>query len=141
MQILFMRQDCGGCGGDVPIWSDVCGRCGFVLHSPRRLRAAGVLYVVLGLILAVPMAYLIAVMAGIIARSDDPLSRTRFTGSTWDAVFAFGILGLVLAVGVLGIVMGVWQIRHGRRNLKLVRIAMVCYLAFWVGATLIVYLG
>ena len=39
---LLARQGCGRCGAGVPVWSDVCRGCGHVLHSARRLRAAGV---------------------------------------------------------------------------------------------------
>jgi hypothetical protein len=43
----------------------------------------------------------------------------------------------VLALGVTGLLMGAWQVVYGRRNLKLVRVVIVLYLIFWVGAILV----
>jgi hypothetical protein len=136
MQILFSRQDCGRCSFGVPIWSDTCPRCGLILHSAKRLRVAGALYLAIGLLLSAAAAYLIVLIAGI-SRSGDPQAKTRFSGGGWEATLIFGALSFVLLLGVIGILMGVWQIRHGRRNPKLVRIVIVLYLIFWAGAMLI----
>lgn len=141
MQLLWTRQRCGSCGSATPVWSDVCERCGQVLHSPGRLRGAGVLYLVLGSLLAGGAACLIVLIAVIVARSDDPVATMRFSGSGWELALAFGALGFVLLLGVVGILMGVWQVRHGRRNLRLVRVVMVLYVIFWVGAMLVQLFG
>lgn len=141
MQLLWMRQPCGACGAGTPVWSDVCVHCGVVLHPPERLRAAGVLYLVLGGLLAGGAAYLMVLVARIVARSDDPDATTRFDGSAWQLALVFGALGFPLLLGVTGILMGVWQVRHGRRNLALVRVVMVFYVVFWVGSILVIYLG
>lgn len=132
-----MRQKCGRCDSDTPVWSDVCRQCGMVLHSARRLRSAGVLYLVLGLLLSGAASYLMIMITGIILSSDDPQSTTRFSGGAWGMVLVFGALGFVLLLGVIGILMGVGQIRHGRRNLRLVRVVIILYLIFMAGAALI----
>lgn len=137
MRLLLVRQECGACGGSAPVWSDACTRCGLVLHSTRSLRAAGVLYLVLGLPLSVAMSYVMVLLAGIIRHSDDPQSTIRFSGGTWGAVLAFGGLSLGLLIGVIATLMGVWQIRHGRRNPKLVRVLIVIYIIFWTGGMLL----
>ncbi len=141
MQILLMRQRCGGCGAASPAWTDVCQGCGVVMHPPGRLRAAGVIYLVLGSLLTGGATYLIVLIAGVVARSDDPEATTRFSGTGWHLALAFGALGFVLLIGVTGILMGVWQVLHGRRNLALVRVAMVLYLVSWAGSMLILFLG
>jgi MFS family permease len=141
MRILLLRRPCGGCGSAAPVWSDVCLRCGRVLHPPERLRAAGVLYLGLGVLLTGAAAYLIALVAGIVARSDDPEATWRFTGDAGALALVFGALGFVLVVGVTGLLMGLWQIRHGRRNLALVRLAMLLYLVFWTVAVAVQLLG
>ena len=101
------------------------------------MRAAGFLYLGLGLLLAGAGAYLIVLIAGIIRRSGDPGATTRFTGGGWEAALIFGALGFVLLLGVTGILMGLWQIRHGRRNPKLVRVVIVFYVIFWAAAVLV----
>ena len=141
MQALLMRQRCGGCGAESPAWTDVCSGCGVVLHPPGRLRAAGVLYIVLGSLLTGLATYLVVQIAGMVARSGDPEATGRFTGTVWQLALVYSALGFVLLVGVTVILMGVWQVLHGRRNLKLVRVAMVLYVVFWTGSMLIIFLG
>jgi hypothetical protein len=75
MQVLLMRQRCGGCGAESPAWTDVCSGCGVVLHPPGRLRAAGVLYLVLGSLLTGGATYLIVQIAGMVALSADRRRR------------------------------------------------------------------
>ena len=137
MRILLMRQECGACGGSTPVWSDVCAQCGLVLHSGRRLRVAGVVYLVLGLFLSTAATYVMLMLTGIIPNSDDPKSTIRFSGGAWGAALVFGAVSFVLLVGVTASLMGAWQIRYGRRNLKLVRVVIVLYLIFWIGAMLL----
>ena len=141
MQMLLMKQRCGRCGSGTPVWSDVCAECGVVLHPPRRLRQAGVLYLFLGALLTAPAVYMILWVADVMAHSDDPGATTRFTGGPWDAALVFAVLGFVLLLGITGIAMGAWQVVHGRRNLALVRVVMVFYVIFWVAAVLIATLG
>lgn len=137
MQILLMRQRCGRCGSTTPIWSAVCSGCGEILVSPRQLRRAGVLYLVLGSLITFPGLYMIAWVAVIMARSDDPEATTRFTGDAWDAVLVFAFLGFVLTVGIVGLLMGAWQVKYGRRNLRLVSVVIVLNVIFWTGAVLV----
>lgn len=132
-----MRQECGACGGGTPVWSDVCARCGLVLQSAKALRAAGVLYLVLGLFLSTVAAYVMLMLGGVVSPLDDTQSNFRFSGGTWGAVFVFGCISFVLLIGVTVTLMGAWQIRYGRRNPKLVRVAIVFYLIFVVGGTLL----
>lgn len=141
MHLLVAKQRCGSCGSGTPVWSDVCASCGVVLHSPRRLRQAGVLYLFLGMLLTAPAVYLILLVARIMARSDDPEATTRFNGGPADIALVFGSLGFVLLLGMVGIAMGAWQVVHGRRNPRLVRVVMVFFVVFWIGAMLISYFG
>jgi predicted nucleic acid-binding Zn ribbon protein len=141
MHLLVAKQRCGSCGSGTPVWSDVCAECGVVLHSPRRLRQAGVLYLFLGMLLTAPAVYMILWAADVVAHSDDPGATTRFSGGAGDAALVFAAMGFVLLLGITGIAMGAWQVVHGRRNPRLVRVVMVFYVIFWVGAMLISYFG
>jgi hypothetical protein len=141
MQILLVKKKCGSCGSRTPAWANACAFCGGALHLPRHLRQAGVLYLVLGALLTAAGVYLILLVAGIMARSDDPGATTRFTGGPGDAALVFATLGFVLLLGIVGIAMGAWQVVHGRRDTRLVRVVMALYVVFWVAAMLISYFG
>ena len=133
-----MRRRCRSCGSATPAWSGVCARCGRGLRARRWRRAAGVLSLVLGALLAGGAAYLIVRIAGIVARSDDPEATTRFTGAGWQLALIFGVLGYVLLHGAVAIFTGVWRLRRGgRRNPRLAWVVMVFYVVFWVGAMLV----
>lgn len=139
MRMLVAKQRCRRCGSATPIWSDVCDGCGVLLHPPRRLRQAGVLYLLLGTLLTAPAVYMILWVADVMAHSDDPGAATRFTGGPWDAALVFAVLGFVLLLGITGLAMGAWQVVHGRRNLRLVRVVMVFYVIFWAAVMVVPY--
>lgn len=141
MQMLVVKHRCGSCGSRTPAWADVCASCGGVIHAPRHLRQAGVLYLVLGMLLTAPAVYLILLVARIMAHPDDPGATTRFNGGPADVALVFGSLGFVLLLGMVGIAMGAWQVVHGRRNPRLVRVVMVFYVVFWIAAVLVSFLG
>lgn len=132
-----MRQECGACGGSTPTWSDVCAGCGLVLQSARRLRTAGVVYLVLGSFLSIVGTYLMLVITGVTSYLFDPPPNVRISGGIWGALLVYGGVSFVILVGVVVTLMGVWQILYGRRNLKLVRVIIVCYIIFWIAGLLL----
>jgi cytochrome b len=79
---------------------------------------------VIGTGLVAGMAYLIIVIARIIAQSDDPNATSRFTGTPMQALMVYAILGLVLVFGVVSVVAGAWQVRYGTRNPWLVKLVL-----------------
>ena len=95
------------------------------------------LSLVLGALLAGGAAYLIVLIAGIVARSDDPGATTRFSGTGWQLALVYGVLGYVLLHGAVAVFMGVWTLRRGRRSPRLVRVVMGFYVVFWVVAMLV----
>ncbi|MGV3724523.1 MAG: hypothetical protein ACO1SX_26815 [Actinomycetota bacterium] len=127
-----LNSRCKICGGLVPYWWDSCMKCGTLAHPPWRLRMWGGVYLVIGLLLCVSMGYLMVLIGDIIRHSGDPTAATRFNGTPAQAMGIFAVLWGVMLVGLTGVVMGLWQIRYGRRNLKLVKIAMGWYILLWV---------
>jgi hypothetical protein len=97
----------------------------------------GAIYLVLGLALSGGILYLMMVIANIMRHSGDPHATTRFNGTPLQAVMVFGVLSFPLLVGITSILMGVSQLRQGRRNPKLVRVAMLWYLVLAASALLI----
>jgi hypothetical protein len=123
-----LNKACDRCGGVVPYWSDCCDRCGRVVDPPGRLRMWGTVYLLLGLGICGGIGWLMFVLAGIMSRSGDPNASQRFTGTIYHAIAIFGVLWIVMLVGFTLIWGGVSQIRHGRRNRKVVRLAFFWYL-------------
>ena len=64
-------------------------------------------------------------------RISDPGATTRFTGTASDATFAYGVFGVVLALGLTFVLAGVWQIVYGRRNKKIVFVALALVAVFY----------
>lgn len=131
---LLARQGCGRRGAGVPVWSDVCRGCRHVLHTARRLRAAGVLYLFLGLALTAGTVYLLAVITRMVLYPD---GSGLYTGGVWGLVLVYGSLGFVLTLGVTALLMGAWQVVYGRRNLKLVRVVIVLYVIFMAAGLIV----
>jgi MFS family permease len=121
-------NSCFKCDFETTIPLAECPRCGSRMLTAKHIRRLGWVLIATGIFLAAFMAVLIILIAGIVAQSDNPAATTRFSGTPFQAAMILGLLGLVLAFGLACIIAGVYQIRHGRRNKKLIRITL--WLAF-----------
>lgn len=124
MYLGGMVQTCPQCSTQAKSWLDWCPDCGTRLSRPSRIRALGWVLMVIGTGLTAGMVYLIVVIAGIMRASGDPDATTRFTGTPSQALMVFGILGLVLVFGLVSVTAGAWQVRHGTRNPRLVKVVL-----------------
>lgn len=102
-----------------------CQVCGTPLRKTSTIRKLGWVLVVLGGVLTMGMVYLTYVVSALIERADDPGSGARFTGDSSDATMIYGIFGVVIALSITFVIAGIWQIVYGRRNKKLVFVALV----------------
>lgn len=125
MYVRIPLQTCRSCGFQPESFVNACPRCGAMIVSPGRVRAMGWVLVVVGTLLTGGMAYLTAYVMGVVAQSDDPLARVRFTGDAGDQAFMFGVFGLVMLIGVVSLAAGVWQIRTGTTNSRLVVVMLM----------------
>ena len=75
--------------------------------------------VALGGFLVIFMGALTIVVGGIIFQTGEPGAGDRFTGGPEAAAFIFGIFGLVISFGLASVVGGVWQIKTGKANKKI----------------------
>ena len=126
-----LRQPCKNCGGDAPVWDVVCPDCGHQIVSSRRLRVAGVIYLVFGLAIAGALFRIMAWCAWAMAQTGKPGATAGFSGTRLQAIAVFGVLGTVCLFGVSAIAMGVWQMLRGSRHRVLVRMMIGWYLLFW----------
>jgi hypothetical protein len=74
---------------------------------------------VLGTFLVVFMGGLGIYLGQLIAQSGTPGSGTRFTGGPNDVAIIMAVFGLVIAFGIATMVGGIWQIKYGKPNRKL----------------------
>ena len=122
---------CNRCGAETDEPLGNCPRCGRQFHKTSTIRGLGLALVVLGGGLTASMAWLTLLVSRIIEHSDDPGATTRFTGTASDATFAYGVFGVVLALGLTFVLAGVWQIVYGRRNKKIVFVALALVAVFY----------
>lgn len=93
------------------------------MQTGRRVRILGWVLVVTGAFLVVFMGAITYMLAGIVYHSAEPDAHARFTGSPQMATFIFGLFGLIILIGFASLVSGIWQVRYGRPNRKLMIIS------------------
>lgn len=130
-------QTCFKCDYETSAAVKQCPRCGQRLHSADQVRVFGWILAVLGTFLIVVMTVISVAVANLILQSDTPGSTSRFNGGTKEIVFIFGIFGLVSSFGLTSLVAGIWQIRYGRRNKKLVWVMLVLALVFLFAGSIV----
>jgi magnesium-transporting ATPase (P-type) len=105
---------CEKCKYETPEMLNKCPQCGRSIRTSKQVRRLGWVLVILGGFLIVFMVGLTVLMLGIMTNPTQ--SSTHFTGTPEDALFMFGVFGLVAAIGLSSLAGGVWQIWYGKRN-------------------------
>ncbi len=80
-------------------------------------------------------------LAQLIARSGEPGQTTRFSGGPEDVALIIAIFGLVISFGLASMAGGIWQIKYGKPNRKLMVGMLIVALILFVIARVIKYLG
>ena len=128
MKPLDTWHTCYRCSLETQQPLELCPQCGHRMHTAQQVRRLGWILAGTGALLVL----FIGVIAYFIIRIIMEQTADRFTGGTGDAVFLFGVLYLVAMFGGVGVVAGIWQIRYGRRNRKLVVLMMGLGLMFFI---------
>jgi hypothetical protein len=113
-----------------------CPQCGHHLRTATQIKRLGIVMAALGGFLILFIGGIAVVVTGIILQSDDPNASSRFTGGPGVLIFMYGIFALVMMFGVTGLAAGIFQIKHGRRNTKLVQVILVLAGIFMAAGTL-----
>jgi hypothetical protein len=118
-----------------------CPNCGSRLQSKAKVRILGWVLLVIGTLLVVFMSGLGIYLAQLIARSGEPGQTTRFSGGPEDVAFIVAIFGLVISFGLASMVGGIWQIKYGKPNRKLMVAMFVVAAILFVIARVVKFLG
>ena len=95
-----------------------CPSCGSRLQSARKVRILGWLLLVIGTGLVLFMGALGVYLGSIIAQSGEPGGTPRFTGGPQDVALIVAVFGLVISFGLASMAGGIWQIKYGKPNRK-----------------------
>ena len=95
-----------------------CPTCGGRVVTSKRIRVLGVMLIVIGIFLTLMMGGLAVFFAGLMLHVGVPESTGNFTGTPEQAAIIFGLFGVIFAMGLTSIVGGIYQVRHGKRNVK-----------------------
>jgi hypothetical protein len=85
--------------------------------TPAQARVRGWVLAGVGVVLILMMGALILWFASVIL-NDGPQAKEHFTGGPVVAVFIFGLFAFVFSFGVAALKAGIFQIRHGKRDLS-----------------------
>jgi len=100
------------------------------MQKSTVIRRLGWVLICIGAFLTLFMTGLTVLVGNIVFNPGDSKTSTHFTGTPQDMIFMFGIFGLVLVFGVAGIAAGIYQVKYGKRNMKLTMVVLGLGLLF-----------
>ncbi|MEO8484946.1 MAG: hypothetical protein ABI585_01280 [Betaproteobacteria bacterium] len=130
-------NSCASCGYETFEFRGVCPRCGGGMATRRWARRFGALLTACGLVLTGGMAYAFYALGPLLAHPGRSIGGSRFDGTAAEALAVVAILGAVLAFGLTALGYGAWQVKTGRRNLRVVGVMLAIWsaliaVAHWV---------
>ena len=111
---------CIACGFEIHQFVSHCPRCGKGMQSRRWARRFGRALVVSGLFISAAMAVVLHYSAPLLLRPGVSMDGTRFSGTAGQGLLFLGILAIVTAFGVMTLLYGLFQIRTGQRDTKVI---------------------
>jgi hypothetical protein len=108
------------CGYETHKFIRTCPQCGAGLQSRRWSRRFGAALTVCGLILMCIMGTVLYYVLPAMLRPGVDVGGTRFSGTPTQSLLVLGIMGAVFIFGATALIYGIWQMRTGRRNRKVV---------------------
>ena len=116
-----------------------CQQCGAPMQSRQQIRTFGWMLTAIGGVLVLSMLSLSSFMAEAMWNTGRPGAHTSFTGGPAMALVIGMVMLLLLAFGATSIWAGLFQVRHGRRNPRVLAVMLALVGAFiFVGGALIV---
>jgi hypothetical protein len=123
---------CYACGYETYQYRSHCPRCGAGLQSRRWSRRFGWGMLACGLIITAIIGAVIFYTAPMLLRPGVSVGGARFSGTAAQASFVLGVFGIVAIFGVTAAAYGLWQIRTGRRNKKVIYFVLALAGVLWL---------
>lgn len=101
-----------------------CPQCGHQLRTTAQVKRLGMLMAALGVALTLFIGGVAFVVAGIIWPPSNLNPSARFNGGPEILIFMFGIFAVAITFGLTTLLAGIFQIKYGRRNLKMVKVML-----------------
>lgn len=117
-----------------------CQQCGKPMQSRQQIRKLGWVLTFIGSGLTLFMLFLSSFVAEAMWNTGRPGAHTSFTGGPGMALVIVLVLLLLAGFGATSVWAGLFQIRHGRRNPRVVAVMLALVAAFVVvgGALMVV---
>jgi len=127
---------CPKCDFEAPGPPVQCPQCGRKTISSIRIRRLGWFSLIVGGFLTVFMGAITVIVSGLLYKAvqQEPSTQAKITPE--QITIMYGLFGVVIAIGLTSIIAGVWQIKHGKRNKKVVFISIALVILFLVGTFL-----
>lgn len=126
---------CKRCGADSTDGAARCARCGGPVATARTMRVLGWMLIGLGSFLFLFMGAITYYVAQLMYHTDTTGTGARFNGTHEQALYIFGLFGLVMLFGVSAIATGAWQAIYARPNRKLMLIILALGVLFVIVGT------
>ena len=123
---------CMSCGYETHKFLSSCPQCGKGMLSKRWSRRFGWVLFLCGLFLAGLMGTIIYFTAPTMLRPGIDINGTRFSGTAEQGKFFLGIFGVVAAFGVTSMLYGLYQIKTGRRDKRVIYLLVGIFLLWWL---------
>jgi hypothetical protein len=119
-------------------WRD-CPQCGTHMQSEQQIRTLGWVLTFLGSGLMLFMLFLSVVVGYAMWQTDRPGAGMSFTGGPTMTLFIYLIFAVVAAFGATSVAAGVFQIRPGRRNPRIIAVMlMLVFVLIVLGSAVLV---
>ena len=133
-------SECYACGHETYESASFCTQCGARMQSRRSSRRYGWVLLVCGLLITSTIGAVLYYTAPLLLRPGLSIGGSRFSGTAAQASVILGILGMVALFGVTAAAYGLWQIKTGRRNRKVVYFVVgLAALLYLIAAAIHVY--